>query len=69
MTAPRRKILKYTIPCTGELIPALGFGSYRKFDIGSSNAERTQFCDVSRFLPSRKDGLLIHLPCMAAMKR
>jgi len=48
MTAPLREILKRTIPRIKELIPALGLGTYRMFDIGSSNAERTQICGVLR---------------------
>jgi diketogulonate reductase-like aldo/keto reductase len=49
VTGPLREIHKRTIPRTKELIPALGLGTYRTFDVGSSNAERTQLRDVLRF--------------------
>ncbi len=40
--------LKRTIPSTGELVPAVGLGTYTVFDINASDAGRTPLADVLR---------------------
>lgn len=36
------------IPKSGELLPAVGLGTYRAFDVGGSNAERAPLAEVLR---------------------
>ncbi|HSO05866.1 MAG TPA: aldo/keto reductase, partial [Pelomicrobium sp.] len=44
------KMLKRAIPRSGELLPAVGLGTYRTFDVGGSAAEREPLVEVLRLL-------------------
>ncbi len=46
--AQSRPLLTRTIPSSGEVIPAVGLGSARTFDVGASRSERAALKDVLR---------------------
>jgi diketogulonate reductase-like aldo/keto reductase len=48
-TAPPR-IARRVIPSTGELLPVLGCGTWRTFDVGDDPAARAQLAEVLRIL-------------------
>jgi diketogulonate reductase-like aldo/keto reductase len=41
-------LLKRAIPRSGELLPAVGLGTYRTFDVGGSSTERAPLAEVLR---------------------
>ena len=41
-------MLQRQIPKTGELLPAIGLGTYRTFDVGASSADRAPLVEVLR---------------------
>ena len=41
-------MLQRQIPKTGELLPAIGLGTYRTFDVGASSADRAPLAEVLR---------------------
>src|SRR4030095_5722688 len=43
-------ILKKTIPSTGELIPAIGLGTWQSFDVGNDALARTELKEVLKTL-------------------
>jgi diketogulonate reductase-like aldo/keto reductase len=47
-TGPRMQTRK--IPSTGELLPVIGCGTWRTFDVGAAPAERTPLAEVLRVL-------------------
>ena len=46
MKGPQKELLQRAIPSTGELLPAVGVGTWRTFDVGESEAERKPLKDV-----------------------
>lgn len=46
--APAAGVLQRPIPATGELVPAVGLGTWRTFDVGASAAERDPLREVLR---------------------
>lgn len=51
-------MLKRTIPSTGEAIPAVGLGTWRQFDVGTSASERAPLAEVLKNMIS-KGGMTI----------
>jgi diketogulonate reductase-like aldo/keto reductase len=46
MKSPQPELLQRAIPSTGELLPAVGVGTWRTFDVGESEAERKPLKEV-----------------------
>jgi diketogulonate reductase-like aldo/keto reductase len=46
MPVPQNQLLQRSIPSTGELLPAIGVGTWQTFDVGSSESERKPLKDV-----------------------
>lgn len=54
----QQAMLKRIIPSTGEAIPAVGLGTWRQFDVGTSAAERAPLAEVLKNMVS-KGGITI----------
>lgn len=48
-----KTLLNRTIPSTGELLPAVGLGTWQTFDVGTSAADRAPLVDVLQTLVNR----------------
>ncbi len=46
--AGQRQHLKRPVPCTGELIPAVGLGTYQRFEAGTTEDDRSPLREVLR---------------------
>lgn len=57
-SAKKGKLLMRAIPSSGELLPLVGIGTSRRFDVGSSAEERAPLLEVLRELP-RLGGRLV----------
>jgi len=55
-------MLTRTIPSSGEALPVIGIGTYKGFDVGSGNKERTALGDVLRVLFSQEGSVLDSSP-------
>jgi diketogulonate reductase-like aldo/keto reductase len=58
MTKSPPKHLERTIPRTGELIPAIGLGTYSVFDVGPSESERGPLRRVMRLFQESGSGMV-----------
>ena len=58
MTNPPPKQLKRPVPRTGELIPAIGLGTYSVFDVGPSKSERDSLRHVMRLFGESGGGVV-----------
>jgi diketogulonate reductase-like aldo/keto reductase len=68
MTAPQPEILKRPIPATGEMIPAIGLGTYTVFDVGQAKAERDPLKEVLRFF-AEAGGMVDSSPMYGSAER
>ncbi len=64
--APASAMIVRAIPSTGEPIPAVGLGTWRTFDVGTSAAERTPLQDVLRQFVGRGGRVIDSSPMYGA---
>jgi aryl-alcohol dehydrogenase-like predicted oxidoreductase len=48
MTEPLPPLIRRSIPVSGEMLPAVGIGTWQAFDVGNSAAERAELKEVLR---------------------
>ena len=55
-------MLQRAIPSTGEMLPVIGLGTYRGFDVGSDAATRGRLADVLKLVVANKNGMVDSSP-------
>lgn len=55
-------MLQRAIPSTGEMLPVIGLGTYRGFDVGSDTAARARLADVLKLVVANKNGMVDSSP-------
>jgi diketogulonate reductase-like aldo/keto reductase len=55
-------MIKRKIPSTGELLPAIGIGTWSQFDVGSSDAERKPLTEVLKMMTEKGATLIDSSP-------
>lgn len=69
MTVSQPEMLKRPIPGTGEMIPAVGLGTYGVFDVGQSKADRDPLKEVLRLFTEAGSGMVDSSPMYGSAER